>query len=143
MSGFNVGSSFLNIFAKSPITPLQKHMDLILKCIMELLPFIEAVLQENWEDASRLQASIVQLESEADDLKKEIRLQVPSSLFMPITRSDFLGLLTSQDKIASKAKHISGLVLSRHMVFPKVMADQYMAFVKRSIDTVELARKVN
>eukprot|EP01126_Amoeba_proteus_P010794 TRINITY_DN14264_c0_g1_i2.p1 TRINITY_DN14264_c0_g1~~TRINITY_DN14264_c0_g1_i2.p1 ORF type:complete len:120 (-),score=13.65 TRINITY_DN14264_c0_g1_i2:9-368(-) len=28
------------------------------------------------------------------------------------------------------------------MVFPKVMADQYMAFVKRSIDTAELAHKV-
>jgi uncharacterized protein len=142
MSGFKVGSSFLNIFAKSPIKPLQQHMDLILKCIMELIPFIEAVLQEDWVIAEKFQSRIVQLESEADDLKKEIRLHVPNSLFMPITRSDFLGLLTAQDKIASKAKHISGLVLSRQMVFPKVMADQYIAFVKRSIDTAELAHKV-
>ena len=37
-------------------------------------------------------------------LKKDLRLNMPSSLLMPVARTDLLDLLMIQDKIANSAK---------------------------------------
>ena len=40
---------------------------------------------------------------------------------MPVERTDLLELLTQQDKIANKAKDISGRVIGRQLLIPQVM----------------------
>lgn len=136
-----LGSNLLNVFGQSPIKPMQKHMEDIVICVQELLPFFEAVLEENWEVAAIRHQTILEFEAKADELKKEIRLHLPSSLLMPVARSDLLGLLTTQDKIASKAKHIASLVLGRKTLLPKVIAVDFIKFVRRCIDTILQAQK--
>jgi uncharacterized protein len=136
-----LSSSILNIFASSPIKPMQKHMAKIIECVLHLQPFFSHVLKGDWGAAKDSNKDIVSLEAEADNLKKEIRLHLPNSLFMPVARTDLLGLLASQDKIANKAKHISGLVLGRKMAFPGDIADKLAQFVQSSIDAPVLAQK--
>ena len=136
-----LSSNLLNIFAQSPIKPMQKHMDKILCCVDEMLPFFESVFKQDWEQAKIIHSRILQEEHTADELKKEIRLHLPNSLFLPVARGDLLGLLTSQDKIASKVKHVSGLVYSRKMIFPESIIEMFLKFVKRSIDAATLAKK--
>ena len=136
-----IKSPILNIFAKSPIKPMQKHMDKIHTCVKELIPFFNLVFEQKWQECQVIHQKIVQLEEEADNLKKEIRLHLPNSLFLPVARGDLLGLLTSQDKIASKAKYISGLISSRNIYFPPVIGKGFKQFVQRGIDATELAKK--
>ena len=133
--------SILNIFARSPIKPMQQHMAIIYDCVAELIPFFEKVLKEDWNKALKVHNKILHLESEADTLKKEIRLNLPNSLFLPVARSDLLGLLIQQDKIASKAKHISGLVYGRRMSLFSHIEKDLLDFVQRSIDAVACAKK--
>ena len=136
-----LSSSILGIFGRSPIKPMQKHMDKIHACVVELMPFFRHSLGKDWENAAKRQKNIIELEASADELKKEIRLHLPNSLLMPVARTDLLGLLTSQDKIASKVKHIAGLVYGRRMGFPELVVDKYMEFLQRSIDASALAKK--
>ena len=84
---------------------------------------------------------IEKLEHEADDIKKEIRLNLPKSLFMPVPREDLLELLLVQDKIANRSKDVSGIVLSRNLQVPPAIADQFLEFVDRNIDAAKQARK--
>lgn len=116
-------------------------MSRINACVDRLEPFFEQVLEGNWHLAEEQHTAIMQLEATADELKKQIRLHLPNSLFMPVARTDVLGLLTAQDKIASKAKHISGLVLGRRMTIPDMIQNQYMTFVRRCIDASRQANK--
>jgi len=81
------------------------------------------------------------LEQEADDLKKEIRLNLPKSLFMPVPREDLLELLLVQDKIANRSRDVSGIVLGRRMEIPESIAEQFVDFVDRNIDATKQARK--
>lgn len=134
-------STILKVFAKSPIKPMQEHMQIISECVNNLIPFFESALRSEWETAQSLHDQIMLKESQADDLKKEIRLHLPHSLFLPVSRGDLLGLLTTQDKIASKAKHISGMVLSRKMKFPEQISVNICTFVARSIAACTLACK--
>lgn len=136
-----LSSGFFNIFAKSPITPMQQHMEKVYVAIKELKQFFLAVVAEDWEAALKTQNLIMEYEAEADELKKEIRLHLPTSLFMAVNRVDLLGLLTTQDKIANKAKHIASIVYLRKMLLPKQIAPYYLKFIDRCIDTSKQATR--
>lgn len=130
-----------NIFGSSPVMPLEKHVDIAYRCTRELVGFFEAVVADDWNQAGEIRDAIRMLEHEADDLKKEIRLHLPKSLFMPVPREDLLELLLVQDKMANRAKDVSGLVLGRKMQIPPAVADKFLEFVQRCVDAAKQARK--
>lgn len=135
-----MSTSYLSgIFGKSPIRPLQEHMAKIVACVSELTPFTRAVLKQDQEKIQQHHRNIVTMENEADTLKKDLRLRLPSSLFMPIDRRDILEVLTMQDMVAGSARDVAGLIVGRNMVIPKSMAKGYKKLVKRSIDACKQA----
>lgn len=134
-------STFANIFGKSPVMPLEKHANIAYKAAKSLIEFFEAVIADDWDKATQMRATITDLEHEADDLKKEIRIHLPKSLFMPVPREDLLELLLVQDKMANRAKDISGLVLGRRLRIPAEVATEFLEFLKRNIDAARQARK--
>jgi len=116
-------------------------MEKVQDCVTQLTPFFDAVLSENWEEATKCRKEIARLENEADDLKRALRLNLPKSLFMAVSRRDLLEVLTMQDKIANKAKDITGLIIGRQMIFPKSFGPLLKEFIQRSIDASEQAQK--
>jgi predicted phosphate transport protein (TIGR00153 family) len=130
-----------NIFGSSPVKPLEEHIGIAYSCAKQLNRFFKAVTDENWEKAAEARDAIEQLEQEADDVKKAIRLRLPKSLFMPVPREDLLELLLVQDKIANRARDVSGLVMGRKMSIPEPVAGQFLDFVSRNVDAAKQARK--
>lgn len=130
-----------NIFGESPVQPLEKHVNIAYQCTRELNGFFAAVVKEDWKKARRIRDKIYQLEHEADNLKKEIRLHLPKSLFMPVPRQDLLELLLVQDKMANRTKDVSGIVLGRKMKIPEAIAGDFLEFVSRNVDAAKQARK--
>lgn len=135
-------NSFLGVFAKSPLKPLEEHIKVVYKCSQGLLPFFEAVYCADWVAAAECQQNISSLEKHADDLKRELRVSLPVGIFMPIQRQDVLELLTQQDKIANKSKDISGRILGRKLLMPDAMQDSFLAYLKRCLDATKQANKV-
>ena len=130
---------FLSLFGRSPIGPMQQHIAKAHECAAQLMPFIEAVIANDWTAAERIQQQIAQLERDADKLKKDVRVHLPKSLFLPVPRSDLLELLSVQDKVANRAKDIAGLMLGRKMMIPVPLNDAFRAFVQRSVDAAAQA----
>lgn len=130
-----------NIFGSSPVQPLEKHINIAYKCAKQLHGFFAASVAGDWEKAAEYRDIIEKLEHEADDLKKEIRLHLPKSLFMPVPREDLLELLLVQDKIANRSKDVSGITLGRKLQVPAAIAEQFLEFVDRNIDAAKQARK--
>src|SRR5690554_6195906 len=132
-------SYFSRIFGNSPVTPLQKHINSVVDCVELLIPYFDAVFAENWDRASELQTRIAELERASDAIKNELRLNLPSSLFMPVDRRDVLEVLDMQDLIANKTKDIAGLILGRKMQIPKALEATYIKFLNRCIDATRQA----
>lgn len=130
-----------NIFGSSPVQPLEKHVHVAYRCAKQLHGFFAAAIKGDWKKAQTFRDEIERLEHKADDIKKEIRLSLPKSLFMPVPREDLLELLLVQDKIANRTKDVSGLVLGRKLQIPPQIADQFIDFVDRNIDAAKQARK--
>lgn len=130
-----------NLFGQSPVKPLQTHMEMVHRCVQELMPFLEAVAADNWSLARKGQTKIAKLEGKADDLKRELRLHLPNSLFMPVSRRDVLELLSMQDGIANTAKDIAGLITGRRMAIPAPIRELFLDFARRSVDAALQAQK--
>src|SRR3990167_4189050 len=125
--------NLFKVFGPSPIRPIEQHMKTAYECAHTLQPFFEAVLKKDWDDALSYKQKIDALEKKADHIKRDLRLHLPTGLFLPFARTDLLELLHAQDKIANKAQDIAGLMMSRKMQFPKNLHPLFIPFLLASI----------
>lgn len=130
-----------NMFGPSPLRPIEAHVDKAYACANALISFFEIAMGENWAEAEASYEQISKLESEADDLKRDVRLHLHKDLYLPVPRSELLTMLMLQDRIANKAKDIAGLVIARHMVIPESIRKDYLKLLQRCIDAAGQARK--
>ena len=130
---------FVSLFGRSPIGPMQQHIAKAHECATHLVPFFQAVIAEDWPKVTEVQQEMSRLEKEADKLKRNVRIHLPKSLFLPVPRSDLLELLSIQDKVANRAKDIAGLMTGRQMTIPQPMQLAMLAYVQRSVDASEQA----
>jgi predicted phosphate transport protein (TIGR00153 family) len=108
-------------------------------CAKQLSPFFEAALKQDWENARKIQEKITTLEKEADLIKRDLRLHLPTGLFLPVARTDVLELLSAQDRIANKAQDIAGLITSRRMIIPSSLANVLVTLLNRCLDAAHQA----
>ncbi|MEP4888605.1 MAG: TIGR00153 family protein [Aliiglaciecola sp.] len=135
-------NSFLGVFAKSPLKPIEDHIDLVDQCTQLLAVFFTHVYQSEWTRAEEVQQQISQLEKQADKVKRELRTNLPTGLFMPIQRQDILALITQQDKLANKAKDISGRIIGRQLQIPESLQESFNAYLLRCLDASSQAKNV-
>jgi uncharacterized protein len=129
------------VFGTSPVAPIQEHMEVCFKAARALVPFFEKTMEYEWGEVGKWRDRIVELEKEADELKKQIRGQLPKSMFMPVPREDLLNLLWAQDQIANTVRDISGLVFGRKMMIPEKLRGNFTEYVQRNCDAAKKARK--
>ena len=55
-------NTFLSVFAKSPIKPIEEHIRKVHQASEQLLPFFAAVYQKDWIQAAEVRKVIVALE---------------------------------------------------------------------------------
>jgi predicted phosphate transport protein (TIGR00153 family) len=134
-------SNIFNMFGPSPIKPLEQHIHKSYHCAKLLHPLLEATLKQDWDAAATIKENINILEREADVIKRDLRLHLPTGLFLPVARTDVLELLSAQDRIANKAQDIAGLILGRKMKIPDVLQPLIVPFLTRCLDAAKLACK--
>ncbi|MFT7299916.1 MAG: putative phosphate transport protein (TIGR00153 family) [Porticoccus sp.] len=133
--------SIFKLFGKSPISPLQAHMTVVVACAEKLQNFLAATIANDWQLASDMFDAISKNEDKADEMKRKLRLQLPKSLFMPLDRGDLLDLLSLQDRIANRSKDIAGLMLGRKMSIPEPLHQKITDLLSSSIDVARQALK--
>ncbi len=135
-------SNFItDMLGRSPVEPLQKHIKTAYDAAALLPDLFKAANLNDWIKVEEITEAIKQLENDADDLKNDIRSNLPKSLFMPVPRQDLLELVLVQDKVANISKQVAGMVRLRQMQVPGVIYDDFMAFVERCVDAAKKAKQ--
>jgi predicted phosphate transport protein (TIGR00153 family) len=130
------------LFGKSPFTALQTHMREVVDCARDVQPLIQALADSDQAEVDKVKNRIFEREAKADEIKNELRLHLPKSLFMPVDRRDLLEILHLQDTIANRAQDIAGLLFERKMTIPPFMQEPLIALTARCIDTCEYSLSV-
>lgn len=134
------GNPVLSLFGKSPFGPIQEHMRIIEKCVLELPPLFEALRADDMDEVRARKDEVFRLEHEADALKNTIRSQLPTTFLMPVGRRDLLDLLSTQDSIAGAAQDVASVLAMGKLRVPPSLDDGIMPFVNRVVDAVRKAR---
>jgi len=117
-------------------------MYVVYKGVKHLISLTEGMNQQNPAQIQQAQQAIVASEHMADDMKRELRHNLPRGFFMPVDRRDLLDVLWMQDRIINQAKDIAGLVVGRNMQLPESMRELFQQYVERCVAAVKQALKV-
>ncbi|MCX7554290.1 TIGR00153 family protein [Marinicella sp. S1101] len=139
--GGTMGNFISDMLGRSPVEPLQKHIKTAYDAAALLPSLFVAANLNDWVKVDEITNAIRQLENDADDLKNDIRSNLPKSLFMPVPRQDLLELVLVQDKVANLSKQIAGMVRLRKMQIPAPLADMFADFVSRCVDAAKKAKQ--
>ena len=136
-------ASFIgNLFGRSPVRPMQKHIEAAVTCAREVLPLFEAMAANEMNAIAECRENINRLEHAADEIKNEIRSRLPRRLMLAFERRDLLEILDFQDSIADVAQDIAELVEMRSMTIPESLAPLMLDLVRRVISACEAAERV-
>ncbi len=135
-------SLIADLFGRSPIRPMQRHMEAAVGCAREVLPLVEAMAAGDVAGIAACRARIDQLEHEADRIKNEIRSHLPKRLFMAVERRDMLEILDYQDPIVDKAQDVAELADLRAMTLSPDLAAPVLDLVRRVVSAREQAERI-
>ncbi len=134
--------SFLNLFGRSPFTPLQAHMDMVARCV-HLLPLLfDSMNKSDAATTEEIAGIILDADHYADNTKRDIRTHLPKSLFMPIDRGQLLEILSVQDHIAGSAAKIANSVTLKQLVMPEFFKEDFNYFINKIIECFDGAQRI-
>ena len=131
------------LFGKSPFEPLYQHMVKVKECVDLVRPLMDAVLQGEAKKVKEIAKKIFKAEHYADMVKKDIRSNLPKSIFLPVARGDLLRFLKEQDNIADSAEDLAVLLTLRKTTVPEEMKEDLKDFVNKVLETYEKAMIVS
>jgi len=131
------------LFGKSPFEPLYQHMMKVKECVDLVRPLMDAFLNGEEKKLKEMAAKIFKAEHDADMVKKDIRNNLPKSIFLPVARGDLLSFLKEQDNIADSAEDLAVLLTMRKTAVPEELKSELKDFVEKVIETYEVAMTVS
>ena len=74
-------------------------------------------------------------------MRDDIRLHLPNRYLLPVSRTDLLELLNSQDSLARPVKTVTVILLSRRMELPSPFRESLLSIYNAGRDSSRLALK--
>ncbi len=109
-------------------------MRTVFSCICFLPPLIDALYRKDYEQLQDFAEEIIKLESEADEIKHVFRLNMPSTLLLPVDRKDLLSLISDQDSLADTTEEIAKILLYRDMEVPDALKEIIDELLEATMD---------
>jgi hypothetical protein len=139
-------AGILGIFGKSPFEPLVDHARKVNECVAMVRPIADAILAGDMTRLNELQHQMSKTEYEADQLKDQIRQQLPPRYFLPVDREDVARFLSQMDRIADDAQDFAIVATFRRLELPKDFGEDFLALVDQVVrvgqELLDLAERV-
>ncbi|MCB0311661.1 MAG: TIGR00153 family protein, partial [Calditrichaeota bacterium] len=135
-------SIFKNLFARSPFSPLQQHMEKVADCVSKLEELFEAYRKKDYKKIKKIAEEISALEHAADLTKNEIRNNLPKGLFLAVNRGDLLEILSLQDGLADRAEDIGVMMTMKKLEPLEGMEDLLKQFLDKNLEAVRSTQDV-
>jgi predicted phosphate transport protein (TIGR00153 family) len=125
----------LNLFSKSPFTPLNVHAQKVVDTVEKMDEAIRGYIDGDEKKAESLYQEISSLEHEADKVKHSIRENLPSS--QPVDRADILSFLTQEDDVANSAEMVAQMLAMKMVRMPLSVSNILLKMDREVLLTVK------
>ncbi len=125
------------MFFASKQKQIESQINAYCDAVHDCLELFEETLRTYCNDGDietlREQAvEIHKLESQADDLRREVELMMYEKALFPESRGDVLALLEGADRVPNQAEGAVRMILTQHVRIPEELAGKVLALVETS-----------
>jgi uncharacterized protein len=129
--------SIMSLFAKSPFKPLTEHAEKVRLTVAKMDEAVKAYVEgAHPAKIKEMYLAISKLEHEADNVKNTIRMQLPSTILMPVDRTDILSFLKQEDDVANSAEMVAEMLTTRPIKLPPLVKEQILRLENAVVTTV-------
>ena len=126
-----------SLFFKSPFENLQKHADKVKECAHLFKEAAACHIGQECKEFDLLTEQVARLESEADDIKRNIRNHLPRGILMPVDKFQFFQYLREQDKVLDEVEEALFWLSFRPRGIPDEVANDMHHLVEVVVPPIE------
>lgn len=135
---------FSKMFITSPFAGLEEHAEKVKECAWAFQQAMECHVSDRCERFDELRKEIIEMESDADAVKRRIRGHLPKGTLMPVDKFQLFRYLREQDAVLDAVEDVLDWISFRSDPgIPKDLQKDFKLFVDAVIDPIdELSRMV-
>ena len=122
---------------KEVIELIEKHADIVEKCLLTAIETIDAYLSGDKSKAKKLALETDKIEKNADLVRYEIRNKLYYGAFLPRLRDDIYSLVESFDEVANAGEACCDFFLNQRPEFPDELKTLFLTASRESLGIVK------
>jgi predicted phosphate transport protein (TIGR00153 family) len=127
------------LFGKSPIAPIQRHMQLAQESVQMLCELLTALADGELQRADDIQALMIRTVAEARDLRHDLRKHLPRGLLLAMPRADLLQLVEIQQDIVTRCMSLTLPLAGRGLTITPALRTRLDALCSALADAADRA----
>ncbi len=121
---------------------IETYMERVDECLESFLKAMRVYVQDGRTvEFESLVDECHRKESKADDIRREIELDLYGKALLPESRGDVLNILEAFDRVPNSAETALFMISAQRIELPKEMAADYLRLVETNVESYGLARK--
>lgn len=117
------------------------HLNEVQGCLMESRNVLEEYISGDLELACQRVNSVIEIESRADALERQIRDALLDGAFLPNIRSDVYRLVEAVDAIAGKGEHVARFIVDQLPEIPEEFESELLEIFRLCMNCFQELRK--
>ena len=126
---------------KAVRTLVLSHLNEVQECLMESRNVLEEYIAGELDLACQRVNSVIEIESRADKLEREIRDMLLDGAFLPNIRSDVYRLVEAVDAIAGKGESVARFIVDQSPEIPEGFEAELLGIFRQSLSCFQELRK--
>ena len=134
----------LSMFIRSPFGGLLKHAEKVKECALAFQQAMECHFSKECTAFKELREKVANLETEADDIKRSIRGNLPKGTMLCVEKFQLFRYLKEQDTVPDRVEDaLDWIFFKPEPGIPEELADDFLLLIDANIDSVnEMCRMV-
>ncbi|MGB5993666.1 MAG: TIGR00153 family protein [Desulfobacterales bacterium] len=134
---------FFSMFMTSPFEGLQEHAEKVKECAWAFQQAIECHLADNCKTFEEFRQEVIQLETEADVIKRRIRGHLPKGTMMPVYNFLLFRYLREQDQVIDAVEDALDWISFRSEPgIPAELEKEFVILTDAVMDSIEELSKM-
>jgi predicted phosphate transport protein (TIGR00153 family) len=130
--------SFFSLFFESPLVKLKNHANKVKECAWMFKRAVECYVEQDCEEFDKLTEDVAMLESQADELKRNLRNHLPRGIFMPMDKFVLLDCLREQDHVLDDVEEALYWLSFKPMAgIPEELVGDFLHLIDAVIPAIE------
>lgn len=134
---------FMSMFVTSPFEGLQEHAEKVRECAWTFQQAIECYISQKCQTFENMRKEVVQLETEADAIKRRIRGHLPVGTLLPVSKFQLFRYLREQDGVLDSVEDSLDWISYRsEKGIPPEIEKNFLLLVDAVMEPIEELSKV-